>query len=391
MPRSSWCLGLIAISIGACAPAPSDGASEATGDGSTGDEVVSGDGDPGDGDPTTGDGDPGDGDPTSGDGDGDGDPGDGDGDPSGGVKLDVLGGDGDGDPGGLCQPMMPAQDAVDCAQYNIQLAAPYDQNYECFVLGEVPGVPFEWGGINLDPGDENRLLIGGDANESIGKFYSIGIARDGLCHIRGFDGSPTTLYSDGGYNDGGIVFHPDTDVMLYARWPVNELGQIVPGNALTTDKIIGLDAFGVANSHAALNFVPPSFANEGALKLVSWPGGEWYEVELAPDNMGTYDVLGVTPVTTIPGGPEGFVYIPDTNDDFDVDSILVADWSENQISAYEIDGQGDPIVNTRALFVDGFDGAEGAFVDPLSGDFVFATWSGVNLMIAIQGFLPPPQ
>ena len=36
------------------------------------------------------------------------------------------------------------------------------------------------------------------------------------------------------------------------------------------------------------------------------------------------------------------------------------------------------------------DGAEGAFVDRSSGDFLFATWGGDNVLIAIHGFNPPP-
>jgi len=32
---------------------------------------------------------------------------------------------------------------------------------------------------------------------------------------------------------------------------------------------------------------------------------------------------------------------------------------------------GDPIVATRRLFVSGLDGAEGAYLDPLTGDYLF--------------------
>lgn len=39
----------------------------------------------------------------------------------------------------------------------------------------------------------------------------------------------------------------------------------------------------------------------------------------------------------------------------------------------------------------GLTGAEGAFLDPYSGDFLFTTFGGGNRLIAIRGFTPNPQ
>jgi hypothetical protein len=184
------------------------------------------------------------------------------------------------------------------------------------------------------------------------------------------------------------VFGPD-GVLFLARWPVNEMGQQLPASSVT-DKVIDLTPLGVVSSPGGLNFVPPGFGGEGDLKLVSWPGGEWYTILIEPDGSGLFDIVGVEPETTIPGGPENFVHIGPVNPGFDVESLLVADWSENRISAYESDGDGNPVPATRQLFVDGLDGAEGAYIDPLSGDFLFMTWGGDDVLIAIQGFAPPP-
>jgi len=85
------------------------------------------------------------------------------------------------------------------------------------------------------------------------------------------------------------------------------------------------------------------------------------------------------------------VYINDDNPEFDEKSMLVSEWSDNKIAAYELDDDGNPDKDTRVDFVAGLTGAEGAFIDPLSGDFMFTTWGGADTLIAIRGFKPLPQ
>ena len=49
------------------------------------------------------------------------------------------------------------------------------------------------------------------------------------------------------------------------------------------------------------------------MKMVSFGNGEWYDATLAADGTGTYDVTAATRVTSVallPGGPEGFIYVP---------------------------------------------------------------------------------
>ena len=181
--------------------------------------------------------------------------------------------------------------------------------------------------------------------------------------------------------------------VFLARWPVNQLAQLLPGSAFE-DKVIDLEPLDVTASPGGLGFVPESFAGTGSpgtgsLKIVSWPSGDWYTLFLAPDQRGTFDIVDITKDTTIPGGPEGFVYISRDNVGFDVDSLLVAEWSDDKIAAYESDGKGNPLPRTRKDFVVGLDGAEGAFIDPLSGDFLFITWGGAEILIAVRGFRPP--
>jgi hypothetical protein len=285
---------------------------------------------------------------------------------------------------------MPLDDPTDCAQMGIVLAPPFDDDYECWNLGPIPNVPLEWGGLNIHPDDDDTLIVGGFSNEAQGKIYAIDIARDGDCHVLGYENANPVVFSAGEYNDGGVAFHPDSGVLFLARWPVNELGMVEP-NSQVTDKIIPLGGWSVTSSLAGLNFVPDDFPGAGKLKFVTWATGDWYTVTIAPDMNGTYDITDVDHELTIVGGPEGFVYIAAENPGFDTESMLVSEWSDNKIAAYELDDDGNPDPNTRVDFVTGLTGAEGAFIDPQSGDFLFTTWGGADVLIAIRGFKPLPQ
>lgn len=295
-----------------------------------------------------------------------------------------------GPPPPKCQPSPPIQPPGDCAAVGVVIQPPFDDNYTCIDLGVLPDVPTEWGGLIVDRDDPGILLAGGDANTLEGTLYAVGVARDSECHLLGYTGAPTTARAAAEYNDGGLSYHPGDATLFLARWPVNELGQLEPG-AVATSKVIDLEALGVVSSPGGVTFVPPGFAAEGQLKAVSWPGGEWYTLALAPDGMGTYDVTSATMNTKIVGGPEAFVYVSDENPEFAVDGFLVAEWSAGNIAAYDADAQGNPIPATRRDFIVGLDGAESAYIDPLSGDFLFATFSGSERLVVIRGFQPQPQ
>jgi hypothetical protein len=280
--------------------------------------------------------------------------------------------------------------AKSCADAGILLAPPYASDYTCLDLGEHPSIPVKWGGLIIKEDDPYTLLLGGSANEAFGMLYAVGVVRDADCHIVGFSSAPPVAYAEAAYNDGGVVYGPG-GVLFFARWPVNELGLMKPGSTVT-NKVINTEALGVVYSLAALNFVPSGFGGAGQLKLVAWPQGQWYTASYAPDGQGTFDVGPASYALTIGGGPEGFVYIEAGNRQFSNDGMLVSEWSDDKIAAYEVDGSGDPMLPTRRDFVTGLTGAEGAFLDPLSGDFLFSTFAfkAANRVIAIRGFKPPP-
>lgn len=308
-----------------------------------------------------------------------------------GGTIAVGGAGGAGVGGGTQASCTPSTDGilgVDCASTGVQLVPPYDKSYTCLDLGVDANIPPKWGGLTTSKEDPQRLLIGGSANTDSGLLYRRGILRDAQCHIIGFSNEPASVYADAGYNDGGVLYGPG-DVMWLARWPVNELGFMKPGS-LVTDKIIDTSALGIGYALAALNFIPTGFSAAGGFRLVSWPDGQWYSADYVPDGAGTFDITNIVQETTIVGGPEGFVYIEAGNAEFAQNGMLVSEWTDNKIAAYEVNAGGNPIPATRKEFVVGLTGAEGAFLDPLSGDFLFSTFADVNRVIAIRGFKPPP-
>ncbi len=281
--------------------------------------------------------------------------------------------------------------------FALTIGPDFSSQYSVSNLGSVPGLPTRYGGLVFKSGDPNTILIGGAANTASGLLYEIGVLRDVDNRITGFSGSATAYGQVGEYNDGGVAYGPG-GVLFTAQWNVNNLGQTRPGD---TDeaRVDNLGSFGVGGSSiAALNFIPDGFSSAGDLKIVSWSSGNWYDVGLNPDGNGAFDISGITqvdldPVTagiqTLAGGPEGFVYIDKLNDGFLVDSMLVSEYSAGSVAAYEIDGNGNPVLSTRRDFITDLTGAEGATIDPLTGDFLFSTFGGGNEVVLVQGFLAP--
>jgi len=265
----------------------------------------------------------------------------------------------------------------------------YAGSYLASTLGSVTNLPPIYGGLTFKYDDPNTIIIGGAATTAEGKLYSVGVVRGAGNHITGFSWSPF-FFADGAYNDGGVVYGPD-NVLFLARYPENQLGQTKPGSTIT-DKIIELGPLGVDPSPGGLNFVPAGFAGAGQLKLVSWSGGEWYTLTYEPDSSGTYNIISASYAVTISGGPEGIFFVPSGSPLFSGPSILVSEYSAGNIAAYQLDANSDPVVATRRNFITGLTGAEGAAIDPLTGDFLFSTFGDFgedNQIIIVQGFKKP--
>jgi hypothetical protein len=266
------------------------------------------------------------------------------------------------------------------------LAPPFAGDYSIVDLGAPLGVPANLGGITFL--DANTLLIGGSANGGSGSVYTIGVTRDAVTgSITAFAGT-STLYAATPQIDGGLAFGPG-GVLFFTGYPTNTLGQLKPGSN-SPDKTIDLNTASVASSVGALQFVPAGFPGAGQLKVASYNASTWYTLGLTPDGSGTYDVTSTSPSLAIGGGPEGIAYIDDFNPQFGVQSVLISEYGAGRVSAYDIDANGDPIVATRRDFLTGLSGAEGATLDPLTGDFLFSTFGGGNRLIVVTGFIPEP-
>ncbi len=266
------------------------------------------------------------------------------------------------------------------------IQSPYNASYTLSDLGSVPGLPAPYGGLAFLPSNPNVVVIGGAANSAEGARYSIGVIRGAQNHIAGFTGT-AALYSEGQFNDGGVVFGPG-GVLFYTRHPVNQIGQVKPGSAVN-DKVIDLGPLGVASSVGALNFVPAGFPGAGQMKIVSYDAGTWYTAAFSPDGTGTFNITSATLNTTISGGPEGFIYVPIGSPIFPSGtSMLVSEYDTGVVSTYQIEANGNPVPASRAVFISGLTGAEGAVIDPVTGDFLFSTFEGGNRVIVVRALAP---
>jgi hypothetical protein len=266
------------------------------------------------------------------------------------------------------------------------VAAPYNANYSITNLGPVAGVTTPYGGITFLAGNNNELLIGGSANNGGGAIFEVGVTRGAGGHITGFSGT-ATLFSAAPNIDGGLVYGPG-GVLLFTEFPNNALGEIKSGSS-SPDKTVDLTAAGVASSVGSANFVPAGFPGAGKFKIASFNGGGFYNATLSPDGSGTFNVSGVAATTNPGGGPEGFVYVPMGSPLFLSPSLLLAQFSNGKVEACQLDADGNPTICND--FVTGLTGAEGALVDPVTGDFLFSTFGGGDHVEVVQGFAAPPS
>lgn len=257
--------------------------------------------------------------------------------------------------------------------------------YSIAELGAVPSLPVtSYGGLVVDREDPDRLLLATSAIASEGAIYSVGVVRDADRHITGFSGALTKVASVP-YIDGGLAYGPE-GVLFTAAWPSQQLIQLKPGST-APDKVIGLGPLGV--SDIGLNFVPRGFPGACSLKFVRYFDGRWWSSTIAPDGSGTYAVTpGQQKEHVFQGGPEHPLYVPEGSAVFpNRSTVLVAEWASNNIVAYSIDANGDPIPSTRQIIVSGFPSPEAMAVDPLTGDLLVTNLLGLTVN-RVRGLRP---
>lgn len=249
------------------------------------------------------------------------------------------------------------------------LGSDFVNDYTVTNVGPVLGALGYFGGIEFKAGDPDTLLICDEVETATGTIYEVGVTRDTDGHITGFAGPATVVAFAPECDD--MVLGPN-DVLFYSTWPTNTIGQIKPGS-LNPDKVIDLTALGVSPSVAGINIVPSGHPGAGNLKIGSYDAHLWYDAQLVPDANGTYDIVGLT-LTSSPPSPGGSIYIdPFEYEGFVTDSLLLSNFDGGTINAYEVDGNGDPVVISQRTFLDWLsaDYFLGAVMDPSNGDLLF--------------------
>src|SRR5690606_38526474 len=188
--------------------------------------------------------------------------------------------------------------------------------------------------------------------------------------------------------DGGLLFAPN-GTMLYTRYSMNELGQLLPDmTALSTP----LTAVGVSSSVGSLSLVPQGFPGEGNLVLASYNGSNLFQVPYSIGGDGAYVLSMQTASVSVSGiasGPEGITYIPLGSPGFPEPSMAISAYGLGKVVVFEVDANGLPITGTERGLVTGLSGAEGAMIDPVTGHFLFSTFGGGNRVILVKGFADP--
>ena len=271
--------------------------------------------------------------------------------------------------------------ATPCAAQAI--VAPFDIDYSFTDLGTITGVPTNYGGLTFLANDPNTLLLGGNANVTSGEIYAVPLTRDAQGHVIGF-GTPT-LFASCPNIDGGLTYGPG-GVLFSTGYNNNTLLQHLPGSA-APDLVQNLSTFGIGSSVGTCMFVPPGWPGAGQFKVASYSASSWHTVDLTQNSAGTYDATSASAGISVVGGPEGILYPPPGSPQLpNFSTVIISEYSNDRLSVYDIDANGDPIPATRRTLMAGLTGAEGAVVDPVTGDMLFSTFGGGNRVIVITGF-----
>ncbi|HZZ43423.1 MAG TPA: hypothetical protein VFE58_10845 [Tepidisphaeraceae bacterium] len=268
------------------------------------------------------------------------------------------------------------------------LGTDYTSQYASSDLGTIAGLPTGYGGMTFLPNDPNTLLIGTNSLSTNAGIYSVSVLRDAQNHITGFSNPVFTAYacSTTGGIDGGLAFGPN-GILFYTSFPDNRIGEIQPGST-TSGHNVSLTTPGVGSSVGALSFLPTWLSSSTTtFKLASYSDSIWYTGTLTPTAGGYYNVT-ISPTTVnLPAatGPEGFTYVQAGSTPlFTTNSVLITEYNTGDVSSYQIDANGDPILSTRQTFLTGLQTAEGALIDPLTGDFLFSDSSDSDLTLVRQ-------
>jgi hypothetical protein len=255
-------------------------------------------------------------------------------------------------------------------------------------LGSIDQLPADYGGLTIRPGQPNTLYICGLSNEDGGALYTVPLIRDAVTHhITGFGGA-AVFYANAPDNDGGVFFAPN-GTLLFTRYNMNNLGQILPDNTYITTL---LTDYGIASSVGSIVLVPSGYPGANNLVMASYNAGILYVVPYTINGAGEYILSNQTAQVTIDAtapGPEGIAYVPAGSLAFPNLSMVISSYTNGTVEVYEVGAGGLPIISSAKDMVIDLTGAEGAWIDPITGDFLFSTFGGGDKIIRISGFVAP--
>ena len=277
------------------------------------------------------------------------------------------------------------------------MAAEFEPHYRVYDLGRIAGIPNPLGGITVKYGDINTLLVAGKSEMPAGAIYEVKVNRGPCGHILGFS-SDGVLVARTPNVDANLAYWPGKDLLFYAEWPKFTLSQLhycATAPAVQTNLIdFGMPKIG-DQGPGGVGFVPSGISDAaGELRMVTWPGGHWYQVALTP-NGELFDVVSISKTTRLSNTPGGFAYVPAGSPGFDGEAVIVAEWREynhrlDRVAVYDVNEAGDPIVSTRRELLTKFPRPWGAYFEPLTGDYLFLSWgTTTDRVFLIQGFVPP--
>ena len=125
------------------------------------------------------------------------------------------------------------------------------------------------------------------------------------------------------------------------------------------------------------------------MKIVSFTGGGWYHADFVPDGSGTFDITAASLRANIVGGPEGIAFVPPGSPVFPSNSVLIALYGLGKVVTAPLDANGDPILANAQDVLQQLGHADGACMDPVTGDFLFGSFNAQGQLIRVSGFEAP--
>ncbi|MFO0587833.1 MAG: hypothetical protein U0441_09855 [Polyangiaceae bacterium] len=271
---------------------------------------------------------------------------------------------------------------------------------DCVQLGDFGSaqVPTWVGGMVFSPEDPDRLLVvGGSASESAA-LYSIPVQRDPDCHVAALGIAEKIADLP---NADPIAVGPDKSLLIgivsYSDPPLTKIGRMSPG-AMSLEKELDLTDFGVTRPVSGLGVVPEGYDGAGHLAFTTFPDsnvssyGRWYTTTPSDGATDPLDFQSVTPGSDLPWSAS-FVYLGAQNRLGASPKLLIVDYQDRELKAYDVNADGTPNITLPTLVLSvppnagtsqQVVGLWGTALDPTTGDLLIALQQEHDL-IALRG------